>query len=292
MAADEDGGRRPWLISCDESGTDGARYYGFGYLWMSWDRRGDFLADLREIGLANGVSSTGPDGAAREFKWSKVKQQKLPFYSALIDYFFARPWLSFHALIVQKATVDRELHKDFDEARRKHFTMLLANKMKRVARKDQQRREFRAWVDPIASRYDKADEVVEIISNNLLEQFDPRSPPRLTVTTRRSHSAPTIQLCDLLLGAVLAAWQEEVEAPGKLAIMRHIADHLGWSDLRADTHVAEPKFNVWFFYDPTKGPREITTRRTRFDPRRESRATLSGALPNRALQRTALARRR
>ena len=46
----DDGGQRPWLISRDESGTDGARYYGFGSLWMSWDPRGNFLADLREIG--------------------------------------------------------------------------------------------------------------------------------------------------------------------------------------------------------------------------------------------------
>jgi hypothetical protein len=268
MAKDEEAEGRPWLISCDESGTDGARYYGFGSLWMSWDRRGDFVAGIREIGVTNGISFEGPDGEAREFKWSKVKRQKLSFYTSLVDYFFARPWLSFHALVVQKATIDRELHRDFDEARRKHFTMLLTNKMKRVARKHPNRREFRAWVDPIASRYDKADEVVEIISNSLLEQFDPKRPPRLRVTTRRSHDTPSIQLCDLLLGAVLAAWQEKVDSEGKLTVMKQIARHLGWSDLRGDTPVAEPKFNVWYFYDPTKGPREIATRKTRFDPRK------------------------
>ena len=110
------------------------------------------------------------------------------------------------------------------------------------------------------------------------------------VTTRNSHDTPSIQLCDLLLGAVLAAWQEKVEAPGKLALMRRIAEHLGWSDLRADTHVAEPKFNVWYFYDlsDSSDPGEIATRRTRFDPRRAS----PPALPNLALQRMALVRRR
>jgi hypothetical protein len=35
--------------------------------------------------------------------------------------------------------------------RRKHSTMLLANKMKRVAKKHSAWREFRAWVDPMAS---------------------------------------------------------------------------------------------------------------------------------------------
>jgi hypothetical protein len=60
--------------------------------------------------------------------------------------------------------------------------MLLSNKMERVAKKHPNCREFRAWVDPIASRYKKADEVVEIISNNLLEQFDPLGT---TVAPRR-----------------------------------------------------------------------------------------------------------
>jgi hypothetical protein len=257
---------RPWLISCDESGTDGARYYGFGSLWMSWDRRGDFLSDLRDIGAKNGIHGLGEDEGAHEFKWSKVKPQKLAFYTAVIDYFFARRWLSFHALVVQRATVSREFHRDFDEARRKHFTMLLGDNIKRVARKHPGRTEFRAWVDPIASRYQKADEAVEVIGNNIIRKLNSNSPPTLKVTTRTSHGTPSIQLCDLLLGAVMAAWQGKVESGGKLAVMKCIAKHLDWSDLKADTHVAEPKFNVWFFHDPTKGPREVTSRRTPFHP--------------------------
>lgn len=30
-----------YLIYCDESGIDGQNYYGFGSLWMPWERRGD-----------------------------------------------------------------------------------------------------------------------------------------------------------------------------------------------------------------------------------------------------------
>jgi hypothetical protein len=233
---------------------------------MSWDRRGDFIAGLREIGSKHGVHGLGEGDGAHEFKWSKVKRQKLDFYLAVIDYFFNRQWLSFHALVVQRATVAREFHKDFDEARRKHFTMLLANKIKRVAQKHPGRTEFRAWVDPIASRYQKADEAVEAIANNIVGHMKSKAPPRLKVTTRTSHETPSIQLCDLLLGAVMAAWQGKVEAGGKLAVMNRIAANLEWADLKADTHVAEPKFNIWFFHDPTKGPREVTTRRTPFHP--------------------------
>ena len=33
-------GVRRWLISYDETGLHGVRCYGFGILWMAWQRRG------------------------------------------------------------------------------------------------------------------------------------------------------------------------------------------------------------------------------------------------------------
>ena len=38
-----------WLVSCDESGVHGARHYGFGTLWMNWQRRGDSAALIRGV---------------------------------------------------------------------------------------------------------------------------------------------------------------------------------------------------------------------------------------------------
>lgn len=80
------------------------------------------------------------------------------------------------------------------------------------------------------------------------------------VLTRDSKETPSIMLCDLLLGAVMAAWQQKVESKAQLEIIQFIADHLGWTDLKADTWKIERKFNVWFFYDPSLGPRSATTR--------------------------------
>lgn len=34
----ENPGKLIWNIACDESGVDGARYYGFGSIWMKWQR--------------------------------------------------------------------------------------------------------------------------------------------------------------------------------------------------------------------------------------------------------------
>lgn len=50
-----------WLISCDESGVHGARYYGFGTLWMAWQRRGEFAELIRELRQEHGYQ--------HEIKW-------------------------------------------------------------------------------------------------------------------------------------------------------------------------------------------------------------------------------
>jgi hypothetical protein len=101
---------------------------------------------------------------------------------------------------------------------------------------------------------------VETISNNVLAKALGSLRPVDSVLTHDSKETPSIMLCDLLLGAVMAAWQGKVEAPAKLALMRWIAEHLGWRDLRADTWKQERKFNVWFFHDRTLGPRTAVTR--------------------------------
>ena len=83
------------------------------------------------------------------------------------------------------------------------------------------------------------------------------------VLTHDSHDTPSIMLCDVLLGAVMDAWQQKAESRAKLDLAKWIARHLGWEDLHSDTQVHERKFNVWVFYDPTRGPRKVATRPVR-----------------------------
>ena len=154
-----------WLIACDESGIDGQRYYGFGSLWMMWQRRGDFRKLFNELAEHHKLEG--------ELKWKKANNQRvIPFIHDIVELFFKKQWLAFHCIIVEKSTVDKSFHDgDYDLARRKHFTKLLTNKMSSVIRAHpQNEHEFRIWVDPIASRYEKADESVEKISTNVIQQ--------------------------------------------------------------------------------------------------------------------------
>lgn len=197
-----------------------------------------------------------------ELKWNKISSRHLELYQNLVERFFVTSWLSFHCLVVEKASVDKTLHNgDFDLARRKHFTTLLVNKIKRRVRVGHGRPQtFRIWVDPIASRYRKADEVVEIVTNRVLAKVFGKVRPVDKVRTRDSKHTASIQLCDILLGAVLDAWQRSASSAAKHTISQLIAEHLGWPDLRSDTKPTERKFNIWHLYDKACGPRRITTR--------------------------------
>lgn len=255
----ENPGVRSWLIACDESGVHGSAHYGFGSLWLKWQRRGDFFEDFRALKERHGFRD--------ECKWNSVHSQRnLPFYEDLLDYFFQRKWLAFHCLVVRKEIVRKEqFHQNsWDLARRKHFTMLLTNKMRRSMDKHPQREhEFRVYVDPIASQYKKADEAIEVISNRVLNQRFRSKDPVRSVITRDSKETPSIQICDLLLGAVMETWQRKATNTTKLKVRSKIAEYLGWQEIDADTFNTEKKFNIWYFFDPPNETRRVTTRPVR-----------------------------
>jgi hypothetical protein len=122
---------------------------------------------------------------------------------------------------------------------------------------------FRVWLDPFHSSYPKADEAIEAIANNLLAKVSqgPKEAGLLDrVITKDSKETPAIMLADLLLGAVMASWLGKIESDAKRSLVRHVAGHLGWKDLRSDTRPKERKFNIWFLHDRAAGPRTIPTR--------------------------------
>lgn len=223
---------------------------------MQWQRRGDFVRDFRQI--------TEKYDFDHECKWSRASSKAhLPLYMELLSYFFEHRWLVFHCLVVRKQIVEKTVYhrNDWDLARRKHYTMLLAQKMRRALKRFPNREhEFRVYVDRMPFRYAKANEAMEVISNNILNKEFRHVSPVTSVLTRDSRETPSIQLCDLLLGAVMETWHRRTLNSTKLAIRAEIARHLGWKDLDADRHEVERKFNIWYFHDPTREKRVVTTR--------------------------------
>ena len=231
----------------------------FGSLWLPYDRRGDLAALFESHRLAS--------GAVGEVKWTKVKRGgQLKMALRLVDSFFERNRLSFHAYTLEQSVIDLEHHKrDRDLAHRKHFTQFLSNKMIRIIQKRGLATQFHVWVDPIASRYDKADEALQTVSTNIIQKLYRYGRPGhepVQVRTQDSKERAAIQICDVLLGAITASYNGKVrDSSPKSEVCTRIAEHLGWPDLRADTKPYERKFNIWNFHDPARDVvRRIETR--------------------------------
>lgn len=248
-------GKLIWHVACDESGIDGQKYYGFGSLWMKYQRRGDFSRIIRELREKHKYFE--------EIKWQKAhKKHYADFYSDLTETFFKYQWLAFHCIVIRKGIVDKSFHDgDYDLAMRKHFTKLISTKIKKIILAHPNRDcEFRIEVDPLPSRYKKADEAFHKIANSMLMK-ELGGPARIrAVVTKDSKESEQIQIADFLLGAVMSAFQGKASSEAKLAVAQNIATYLGWEDLHHDTWQQERKFNIWYFHDPTKGPREIETK--------------------------------
>jgi hypothetical protein len=158
----------------------------------------------------------------------------------------------FHCLVGRKGYINRQLHEDgYDEAFRKHFALLIRNKIEFFAQGDEQKA-YHIVVDRLPSSYAKADEAAHVIVNHELKQRLGFTPIH-TLVTRDSKGSAGIQLADVLLGAVVSGWNEEPVAEPKARLRDFVAEHLGWRHLRADTRHWEWKFNIWYFYDPTSG---------------------------------------
>lgn len=237
-------GYKNYVVYTDESGIHRAKYYGFGSLWIPWERRGDFQGQLKQLRTRYRITD--------ELKWTKVSRRTEPFVKEVIGWFFSRPWMMFHCIIVPREDVNWKLHDGRDNAQQKHFSMLLKNKIAHFARGGGKL--YRIRLDPLPFRYRKADEVVHKIVNAQLkkELGEPLIHDIIECDSKRTSG---IQVADLLLGCVLGAWQGEVEAESKRNVMGSLAEHLGWDDLRHDTFHMEWKFNVWHFFDPPSGNR-------------------------------------
>jgi len=248
-------GYRNYLVYCDDSGLHGSTHYAFGSFWIPAERRGDFPALVKALRDVHNMHD--------EFKWQKINARNEQFYLDLVEMFFRRPWMMFHCLIVEKSYVDKEAHGgDYDLARRKHFALLPKKKIEMLC-SGGAKKVYHLRVDPLPSRYAKADEAAEKIINASLKK-EIGHPAVRTLYTRDSKTTTGIQVADVLLGAVMDDWAGGSRAVPKQNVKKAIAAHLGWPDLKADTTPFEWKFNIWTFWDPTKGEeRPVKTRPVR-----------------------------
>ena len=242
-----------WHLFCDESGISGKPFYAFGALWIKENNIERFEKEIERIRKKHSCTD--------EIKWQSANSKRYAdFYNELVKFFFQSDYLFFNCIVVQLSIVNKSFHNgNYETAKQKHFNELICNKIENSLRRNRDNR-FILSVDELPFSYHKADEAMHIIANNIIRQRTSIPNAILKLNEVNSKYCHGVQLCDLLLGAVLSGYQKDISSERKQALSLLIAKHLGWDKLMYDTLSSERKFNIWYFYDPTKGPRLVKTK--------------------------------
>ncbi|MFN0137419.1 MAG: DUF3800 domain-containing protein [Phycisphaerae bacterium] len=218
------------VIYCDESCHDLTAHHAWmaiGGLRMSRDRKPELARELRKLCEARGLRG--------EIKWKKVSASCLEGYKSFVDFFFAHAELRFRAIIVEQAKIKMERHgRDRELCFYKFYYEMLEK-----------------WIEP------PADYLI------LLDQKQNRDADRFStlrtylarrvrgtswiadLTVINSHESRLAQLCDLLTGAVAAAYNGTKEGGPKQALAAYVAAKAGFSTLRTSTALTAQKFNLF-----------------------------------------------
>jgi len=228
-------------IYCDESchlEHDGIPIMSLSAVWCPFGRVKEISRNIRRIKAR--YSATG------ELKWKKVSLSKLPFYRALVDYFFSENYLNFRCLVV--APKNRLNHSYFnlgshDSFYYKMYYQLLLNIV------SQPKCLFNIYLDFKDTHGGaKAKKLREVLHNKL----NTKDLVIQKIQLVRSHESELIQLSDFLVGALCYCNRDDIpkENRAKLDIVQRIKSGSG-TDLTHTSPPWEEKFNL-FIFQPRK----------------------------------------
>jgi len=223
-------------IYCDESchlENDGMQAMVLGAVWCPADQRKRLSRKIKALKAEYGLP------ASFEIKWVKVSPGKLPFYQALLDFFFDETMLHFRGLVVpDKQLLNHGLFsQNHDEFYYKQWYTLL----NRLIDPEKRYRIFLDIKDTRGRR--KLAKLHEVLCNanydfdrNIIESIE----------QVQSHDVLLLQLVDLLIGALSYVHRGLHSSPAKQALVAHIRHHSGlW--LEQSSLLRAEKFNllVW-----------------------------------------------
>ena len=211
---------------CDESThleNDGFPYMIIAYVSSAWNQvklHSQHIYHLREKHHFKG-----------EIKWSKLSESNYPFYSELIEYFFATD-LNFRAVIVNKSQINNEkLGFTYNDFYYRMYYQLLHHKIN-------MEHTYNIYLDiKDTCSYRKNKKLREILN---VQYGNIRN-----LQFMHSHESVLLQLADVIMGALNYNLREEKKVIAKLKIIEKIKRHANRS-LDCSTPRSSEKFNLFF----------------------------------------------
>jgi hypothetical protein len=198
-----------------------------GGLRLPRDVKPDLTRALRQICAARALLG--------ELKWKKVSDRRLDDYKAVVDFFFMQTDLRFRVIVVEQAKVRMDIHgRDRELAFYKFYYEMLEKWL-------EERGEYLILLDYKANRH--ADRYTTL--KTYLERHLRGKAWIADLTIIDSSESPLAQLCDVLTGAVAAAYNGIRPGSAKAILADHIAQRASFTTLRTSTSLSATKFNIF-----------------------------------------------
>ncbi len=222
-----------YVVYCDESRHSDKpcdTHLAIGGLWVPREHRNFISRELRTIARENHLGS--------ELKWSKVSEKYADAYTKVVDYFIRQDNLRYRAIVVDRAKFDPRYHGGDGELGfyKFYFRMLEKWLFPNIT--------YTILLDFQKNRgANRFNDLRRVLTNAVLGA----SIRELTVID--SIETPLAQLCDILTGAVAAAWCKThtgKKRSAKAALETYLAKGIGWPSLRnSSSSSAWSKFNLF-----------------------------------------------
>jgi len=221
-------------IYCDESRQElfydkeksRSGYALIGGIWLDASQRERVKAELKRIRSRHELFS--------EFKWTKVSEKRLSFYTGLVSYFFREDALKFRTIVLRNDELDAvKFHEGDSELMfYKFYYQLIKHWL-------EDGNSYRVFVDIKTNR--KRDRLGRL--HKYLQWSNLRAELE-SVQALPSSEVDFLQLTDLLVGAVGSRYNDDVQSHPKQVLISCMEEHLG-RPLNYATSRYYSKFNVF-----------------------------------------------
>lgn len=218
-------------IYCDESChllNDYQKVFVIGAVWVEKERTEKIFRELREIKKRHGLS------VDFEAKWTKISIGKVAYYQELVEYFFKNPHLHFRGVVVPDKSILN--HKVFYQDHDTWYYKMFYNLLNFFLKKGNTYNLYLDLKDSVSNK--KVLELKRILSIANKDEF-----VIATAQQVRSHEVETMQIADILIGALAYFHRGLNSNQGKMSIISLIEKRIG-KRLIFSSGVSEEKYNI------------------------------------------------
>lgn len=227
-------------VYCDESchlEKDRQPAMVLGAVWCPEAKSKEIADRLRDLKREHGMP------AHFELKWGRVSEKKLPYFMAVLDFFFDDDDLAARLLIAPKDKLDHKRFEgqDHDKWYYKMYFLLLRWLLLRPGA-------YRVYIDIKDTRgKEKIEKLHDILANDR-KDFDRTIIRRVMMV--RSEEVEQVQLADFLCGITGYAFRGLNTSAAKLALVKHMEKRMNASLVRTSSKLEE-KVNIFHWLPQT-----------------------------------------